>query len=76
MRYLRAHGWEAVRSASSKSSVDVWAVKVGEFALYQCSLKRTRAKERAVREASMRLGFPLVLVTREDMAALERAEAA
>jgi Holliday junction resolvase len=67
VRRLRAHGWEAARSASSKSAVDVWAAKSGVVRLYQCSLKRTAAKERAVNEATNRIGVTVSLVTKLDL---------
>lgn len=67
VNHLRSLGWESARSASSKSAVDVWAVKGGELKLFQCALKRTAAKERAVEEASDRLLFPVFLVTRETL---------
>ena len=74
VRWLREKGWEAARSASSKSAVDVWAVRAGEVRLYQCSLRRTPAKVRAVSEASLRLGFPVALMTKDDLAAIIAAE--
>lgn len=64
VRHLRAAGWEAARSACSKSAVDVWSVKNGQVRLYQCSLRETAAKRRAVQEASKRIGHEIFLVTK------------
>ena len=67
VRHLRSQGWEAARSASSKSAVDVWAVKGGRVRLFQCAIRRTAAKDRAVLEASKRLGKQVLLITRETL---------
>ena len=64
VRYLRSQGWEAARSASSKSAVDVWAVKDGSLELFQCSVRLTPAKLRAVKGASERIGHPIRLCYR------------
>jgi Holliday junction resolvase len=71
VRHLRAHGWEAARSASSKSGIDVWAVKGGNVRLFQCSLQRTAQKEREVAEASERLGIQVRLVTKGSLVDME-----
>jgi hypothetical protein len=75
VRHLRSLGWEAARSASSKSAVDVWAVRGGDLKLFQCSLYRTAAKERSVAESSDRLGFPVFLVTKDTLATMEHGSA-
>jgi Holliday junction resolvase len=64
---LRENDWEAARSASSKSGIDVWAVKNGNVRLFQCALKRTAQKERDVEGATLRLGIEVRLVTKRNI---------
>jgi Holliday junction resolvase len=71
---LRADGWEAARSAGSKSAVDVWAVRAGVVRLFQCTVaKSLSSKRRDVAAATLRLGHPVELVTPATLVELEEA---
>ena len=68
---LRANGYMAARSASSKSPVDVWAVKDGQFRVFQCTLNGNSKKTSDRLKINKAYGVDMEIVTKESLENLE-----
>lgn len=68
---LRESGYMAARSASSKSPVDVWAVKGGNFRVFQCSVNTNNKKAADRLKINKQYGVDLEIVTRESLENIE-----
>lgn len=64
---LEGRGFFVIRSAGSKSPVDLIAIRAGQFYLIQCASRRKDilAKLKDVRKTVADLGKPMIMVWRE-----------
>lgn len=64
---LEREGFFVIRSAGSKSPVDLVAIKGGFFELIQCATRRPKAEAKhvSIKKSAKRIGSPIILVWRE-----------